>query len=574
MSDLGPMGEATGAPLKPDHILVDEARAGDRSAFAELWSRHSQAGLRLARTITQQFDADDLVSEAYLKVLSAVMNGGGPTGPFRPYLFVTIRNIAVSWSRKRREDNLDAAEAVPDPRATDAPILAALDADLTLRAFRSLPDRWQEVLWFTEVDALAPAEVAGRLGLSANSVAALSYRAREGLRQAWIQIHIDSAGAGTEHAWTLEQVGKNARGGLSPRKQAKFDTHLAGCPACTVIAAEAVDTSNRFTSVLLPLAVGVTGTAGLGWAASMGESGTTDGPDARADIASRARPGVKTIRHRRAVAVAVAATLVMIVGGVGAWAARSSDRSTVAVVTPTETPSHALDNGATSPKPRRERASQMPEPAPISPSAPTASAHAPTVAPLGDGVPPDPADGRSAAAAPSEGGGNGPQNSESVTIPVAINSVDVGGGAFYPIVTGTASPGVMVRLSGQSGVLASVVADAQGRWRSGSLAVPAGTSQITATANGTTAVTSLTLRQPIVSTSFRGTTISVGVSGSAQTVYVATYDNVRIGRAAAAANGAATITGSVDMTRGTHSVVVRADNGTRVGPSTIVTVAL
>ena len=52
------------------------------------------------------------------------------------------------------------------------------------RAFASLPERWQAVLWHTEIEGARPADVAPLLGLTANSVAALAYRAREGLRQA------------------------------------------------------------------------------------------------------------------------------------------------------------------------------------------------------------------------------------------------------------------------------------------------------------------------------------------------------------------------------------------------------
>jgi DNA-directed RNA polymerase specialized sigma24 family protein len=43
-----------------------------------------------------------------------------------------------------------------------------------------LPERWQAVLWHTEIEGSRPAEVASLLGLTANGVAALGYRAREG----------------------------------------------------------------------------------------------------------------------------------------------------------------------------------------------------------------------------------------------------------------------------------------------------------------------------------------------------------------------------------------------------------
>ena len=45
------------------------------------------------------------------------------------------------------------------------------------------------VLWHTEVEQQKPADIAPLLGMSANSVSALAYRAREGLRQAFLSQH-------------------------------------------------------------------------------------------------------------------------------------------------------------------------------------------------------------------------------------------------------------------------------------------------------------------------------------------------------------------------------------------------
>ena len=47
------------------------------------------------------------------------------------------------------------------------------------------------VLWHTEVEQQKPADIAPLLGMSANSVSALAYRAREGLRQAFLSQHAD-----------------------------------------------------------------------------------------------------------------------------------------------------------------------------------------------------------------------------------------------------------------------------------------------------------------------------------------------------------------------------------------------
>ncbi len=196
-----------------DTELIESARSGDTSAFAELWRRHYRSAARVARQFTSSIDADDLVSEAYARIFQRVLAGGGPTGAFRPYLYTTIRNLASSWGAASRDVQVDVIEEFEDERIPDDPAAWALDRTLTAKAFRSLPDRWQTVLWYTEVEGMDPHEVAPLMGLTANGVAALSYRAREGLRTAWLQAHISNAGTSTDCQWTMARLGDRARNG-------------------------------------------------------------------------------------------------------------------------------------------------------------------------------------------------------------------------------------------------------------------------------------------------------------------------------------------------------------------------
>ena len=95
-----------------------------------------------------------------------------------------VRNVFYDRIRCNRElpsdDMIDEINGVlldgENDREEDAFATAALAA---------LPQRWQRVLWHTEVEGLSAAEIAPLLGLAPNAVAALAYRAREGLRQAY-----------------------------------------------------------------------------------------------------------------------------------------------------------------------------------------------------------------------------------------------------------------------------------------------------------------------------------------------------------------------------------------------------
>ncbi|MGH9111805.1 MAG: sigma-70 family RNA polymerase sigma factor, partial [Acidimicrobiales bacterium] len=227
---------------RSDCDLLDHARTGDRAAFQELYDRHRGAALRLARSYRRNGDADDLVNGAFERVLAALLRGNGPTDAFRPYLFVTLRRLAMEDGRRPHDEALD---GLPDTvtAVIDLPALEGVERDLVTRAFDALPERWQAVLWLTEVEGRQPREVGPSAGLPANTVSVLAHRARERLRQNYLQAHLQSAPRlGCEPH--RSRLGSYVRGGLSRRHRATTDDHLADCASCRDLVAE-LDDVNR-----------------------------------------------------------------------------------------------------------------------------------------------------------------------------------------------------------------------------------------------------------------------------------------------------------------------------------------
>lgn len=254
--------EAPDAPeAAPDADLVLRSRSGDADAFGELWRRHYRSGVVVARTVSRTIDPDDLVQEAYARIFQAIRRGHGPNGSFRAYLFTAIRNTAAAWDRAARETAIDELDTLEDPETTDQATIAALDRGLTHSAFRSLPTRWQEVLWYTEIEQMKPSQVAPLLAMKAGAVAQLASRAREGLREAWIQAHLNAVEDGSECQWAIEHLGAHTRGNLGARNRTRLDAHLADCARCTIVAGEAHEVGSRLALVLLPLTIGVSATA-------------------------------------------------------------------------------------------------------------------------------------------------------------------------------------------------------------------------------------------------------------------------------------------------------------------------
>src|SRR6185295_9056835 len=120
------------------------------------------------------------------------------------------------------------------------PTLAALDRSYAARAFGKLPERWRLVLWHTAVEGGTPAQVAPLLGLTPGGVAVLAHRARERLRQMYLQEHIDRVGRTPCHP-AAGRLGRYVRGGLAGRDRSMVAAHLAGCAECRGLHRELAD---------------------------------------------------------------------------------------------------------------------------------------------------------------------------------------------------------------------------------------------------------------------------------------------------------------------------------------------
>ncbi|WP_170155731.1 sigma-70 family RNA polymerase sigma factor [Umezawaea tangerina] len=274
---VGAPGAGTTDHPPSDADLVAAVRGGTTGAYGELYARHVAAARNLARQLARSpMEADDLVSEAFAKVLSVLRTGGGPDSAFRAYLLTALRHTAYDRTRReRRLDLVEDVEALPSVAAsTSLPFhdtaVARLDQSLAARAFASLPENWQTVLWHTEIEGQTPAQVAPLLGLTANGVSALAYRAREGLRKAYLQAHVERNPSERCTA-TAAKLGAWTRGGLPKRDTAQVEAHLDGCAACRALTAELADVNGALRGVVAPLVLGV-GTAGY-LAAGSGKAG-------------------------------------------------------------------------------------------------------------------------------------------------------------------------------------------------------------------------------------------------------------------------------------------------------------
>ena len=227
------MSVTTSVEAPSDAELISAVRGGDLDAYGTLFERHVDAARRLARQLVPAGDAEDLVSEAFVKVLGVLQRGGGPDVAFRAYLLTAVRRLQVdrfrAGSRLHTTDDMEAFDPGVPFRDT---AVEGFESAAAAAAFASLPERWQLVLWHTEVEGDKPADIAPMLGMSANSVSALAYRAREGLRQAFLTQHAAELDEDTCR-WTHGQLGAYVRGGIvtSRRDEGRGTTSTTAAPA-------------------------------------------------------------------------------------------------------------------------------------------------------------------------------------------------------------------------------------------------------------------------------------------------------------------------------------------------------
>ncbi|MER6949504.1 sigma-70 family RNA polymerase sigma factor [Nonomuraea sp. NPDC000554] len=279
-----------------DADLLQAVREGDAAAYERLHERHAGAARALARQLVRgEAEVEDVLAEAFTRILDLVGRGGGPESGFRTYLLTVVRRTVYDRTRVESPHVATGESGRFDPGVPFVdPALVGLERSPVARAFLTLPERWRAVLWHTEVEGATPAEVAPLLGLSAGGVSALAYRAREGLRQACLQLRL-SAAPRQECRPVLRKMGVHVRGGLPRREAHAVDEHVRGCAECRSVLLELTDIDRGLRVIVGPLVVGP---AFAGYLAELGSPGSDGGrlrqkEGGRVRLLRRSRPGVR-----------------------------------------------------------------------------------------------------------------------------------------------------------------------------------------------------------------------------------------------------------------------------------------
>lgn len=238
-SPYSPFGlPRTGSELSDSELCAHirhhqpESAAG-RAAFGELYARHRLPALHFALRLNRnRARAEDAVAEAFAKIWRAWSRGNGPDESFKAYLMAAVRSETYRRTATTRATTVVEPDVLTFLAGSEPSDHAAevAERDQLGRAFRALPEAWQNALTLIDIDGRPTSDAAESMELSPNSFSSLLRRAREGLRAAYLQEHVEPSPP--ECAEYASDLARFVRGQLSPKRTEATEAHLSRCSHC------------------------------------------------------------------------------------------------------------------------------------------------------------------------------------------------------------------------------------------------------------------------------------------------------------------------------------------------------
>lgn len=177
---------------KVDYALVERAKKGDQSAYAELMERYRESlYFMMYKMVRHTDDADDLTIEAFGKAFSR-LDQYSPNFAFSTWLFKIASNNCIDFIRKKRikvtsmetgytnDDGevlfIEAKNQTMDPEET---IIHGQKVQHMRMLVSKLKPRYRELVEKRYFEELSYEEIAEELNLPIGTVKAQLFRARD-----------------------------------------------------------------------------------------------------------------------------------------------------------------------------------------------------------------------------------------------------------------------------------------------------------------------------------------------------------------------------------------------------------
>jgi RNA polymerase sigma-70 factor (ECF subfamily) len=176
--------------------LVEQAKRGDTSAFAELVNRYERNIYRLARHITQnEDDAEDVLQETFLKAFANLDQFQGHSKFYTWLVRIAVNESLMKLRRRKADRSVSLDEPVETGEDSMPREIAAWEENpeqkygraemnaILSRAIDSLSPGFRTVFLLRDVEGFSTEETASALKLSIPAVKSRLLRARLQLRE-------------------------------------------------------------------------------------------------------------------------------------------------------------------------------------------------------------------------------------------------------------------------------------------------------------------------------------------------------------------------------------------------------
>jgi RNA polymerase sigma-70 factor (ECF subfamily) len=163
-------------------LMLGVAR-GEPEACRVVVEQQGPAAYRFAfRLLRDSEEAEDVAQEAMVRLWKQAPDWR-PLARISTWLHKVIYRLALDRLRRRREEGLEAAEAMPDPSPGPEAAFAAVQRRAAVNeALQTLPERQRTAVQLTHFQGLSGAEAASVLEVSIEALESLLARARRTLR--------------------------------------------------------------------------------------------------------------------------------------------------------------------------------------------------------------------------------------------------------------------------------------------------------------------------------------------------------------------------------------------------------
>lgn len=175
--------------IEQEKEILKKIKNGNNEAFGELYDFYAPRVYRFVRLkVDSQETAQDLTSEAFLKIWQYLQEQRKIRERFQALLYKIARNLVIDFYRSKSireiliEDNLEEFSEVEDKETSDKLVIRQEEMVEVKKALIQVHSNYQDVIVWYYLDELTIPEIAEILEKNEGTVRVLIHRAVKSLR--------------------------------------------------------------------------------------------------------------------------------------------------------------------------------------------------------------------------------------------------------------------------------------------------------------------------------------------------------------------------------------------------------